>query len=130
MISVDERREVLRIDDRLLFEYRLETEDEDFNTHESGRVDDDIIAAFITKPTADVLSPIDGHESESILRPWMLKIDCALELIMKITIPNSPHGIRMPRLTDVNLGSEGLCFIAARPFGVHDVLQLKLILPP
>ena len=54
--SADERREWIRIDDRVLMEYRLLTEIGTVDPVESGSTTPEMISAAVIKPTADLLA--------------------------------------------------------------------------
>ena len=55
-IHNEERREWLRIDDRLLFDYRLADEPAGSPPPEMPVVTEDIIAMMVSKPTLDLLA--------------------------------------------------------------------------
>lgn len=133
----DDRRELLRIDDRLLLECRRAGEvSEPAAAGPSEPQTDEAIKAFLSRPTADLLSraaaqgPDHQDPMESLLVPWLMKIDWALELILKAAARATPQGLALPQLTEVNLSGGGICFDTERRFGEHDILELRLILPP
>lgn len=59
----DERREWIRIDDRVLMEYRLLTESGDTLPVEAGAPTADMISIAVGKPTADLLA----HSGDSLV---------------------------------------------------------------
>jgi hypothetical protein len=133
----DDRRELLRIDDRLLLECRRAGEaSESAAARPSEPQTDEAIKAFLSRPTADLLSraatqgPDHQDPMESMLVPWLMKIDWALELMLKAAARANPQGLALPRLTEVNLSGGGICFDTDRRFGENDILELRLILPP
>ncbi len=126
----DNRREWLRIADSLLLEYWLEGEDPSAGPTLSPQAADEAIKAFLAKPTTDLLARIPGDEAEPVLAPWLMKIDWALELVLKAMVRLQPGGFTIPRLTEVNISAGGLGFPTTRPFREEDILEIRLILPP
>ena len=126
----DERRDSLRIDDELLLEYRLEGEPDQTAMSSRGRISDDDIATFFAKPTTDFLSHQHGVDGDGKLGQWLMKIDWALEMILKALARLSPGGVQLPSMAEVNLSEGGLRFASARAFQESDVLDINLILPP
>jgi hypothetical protein len=126
----DERRDSLRITDELLFDYRLEGESDHAALSKRERVSDETIAAFFAKPTTDLLMHSNAGDGEGQLAQWLMKIDWALEMILKTLARMSPDGIQLPSMTEVNISGGGLRFRSARPFEESDVLDVSLVLPP
>ena len=126
----DNRREWLRITDNLLLEYWREGEDPSAGPTLSPQAADEAIKTFLTKPTTDLLAHIPGDEAEPVLAPWLMKIDWALELVLKAMARLQPGGFTVPRLTEVNLSAGGLGFPTTRLFRAGDILEIRLILPP
>ena len=79
----DERREWIRIDDRVLLEYRLLTDSAERPIPGIPPVSNEAIAAVIAKPTSDLLLRSGGQLAESPLLPWIMKVDWLLEVIVK-----------------------------------------------
>ena len=127
---IDERREWLRVDDRLLLEYRVVGEGPGSVLLESSVSDEEAITTFITKPTEDLLSHSSASEAESLLIPWLRKVDWVLELVLHRLVYLSKQPIVLPRPTTVNISGGGISFYASRSFQVGDHLDLRLILPP
>lgn len=125
----NERRELVQIDDCLLLEYRKDGE-QDETVPPEERLADEAITTFLAKPSAELLALSEGNEAQSLLLPWLMKIDWTLELVLKGLARLTPGGIRMPRLTNVNISGGGIRFTASRRFEKHDILDLRLILPP
>ncbi len=133
--DADERRELLRIDDRLLLEYWLPGEAPEGGLTASPESANDAITAFVGKPTADLAARWQadaGAESlqDSVLLPWLMKVDWTLELLLKALARMSPQHVLLPRLTDVNVSGGGVCFDMARRVEAGSVLELRLVLPP
>jgi len=127
---------LLRIDDRLLMEYWPVGETAERSADQPRQEVDEAITDFITRPTTDLLAHGSAREAdqadlvESRLGPWLMKVDWALELILKAVARMSPQGLALPRLLNVNISGGGICFEASRPFQEGDQLELRLILPP
>ncbi len=128
--KTEERREWLRIDDRVLLEYVLEGEPSDVSHLDLPPVTEDMIATAIAKPTLDLLSRAGESLAESPLLPWVSKIDWMLETILKSLAKSHPGSVSIARLTEVNISAGGLGFTTPRRFKAGDTLVIKLILPP
>jgi hypothetical protein len=125
----EERREWLRIDDRLLLEYRLLDEPaEAMNLYLPPATEDTIITA-VSKPTVDLLVRAETF-ADSPLMPWVSKIDWMLETILKSLAKIHPGSVEIARLTNVDISAGGVGFNTPRQFQAENVLALKLILPP
>ena len=127
---VDDRREWLRIDDCLFLEYQLVGEISCPIVLPADRAAEELIAAFISKPTEDLLAAAHLDAAESMIVPWLKKIDWVLEVILQRLVHVSKEGIALPRLTTVNISGGGISFASARRFQEGDQLDLRLILPP
>ena len=126
----DERREWVRIDDRLLLEYRLLTDPAEGPTPGVLPVSNEAITAAIAKPTSDLLLRSGEQLAESPLLPWIMKVDWLLEVIVKQLAKMQPEGIAIAQVADVTLSGGGIGFLSPRKFAVDDILRLKVILPP
>jgi hypothetical protein len=129
-MSSDERREWLRIDDRVLLEYRLITDPEDVPTPGMLPASNQAIADAIQKPAADFFAQHGEDLVHSPLLPWMMKVDWLLEVIVKTLAQMHPGGIPIAQVADVNLSGGGIGFLSPRHFAVGDKLKLKVVLPP
>ncbi len=129
-LNNEERREWLRIDDRLLLEYRRIDETADVMNAYLPPATEDTITTAVSKPTLDLL--VRGGETfaGSPLLPWVSKIDWMLETILKSLVKSHPGSVAIARLTEVDISAGGLGFNTPRQFEVDDVLVLKFILPP
>ena len=128
--STDERREWIRIDDRVLMEYRLLTDTRTVNSVEAGNTAPEMISAAVTKPTADLLARTGESLIGSPVLPWIMKVDYLLEVILKSLVTIAPSSVVMARLTNVNLSGGGVGFASSREFAVGDRISVKMILPP
>ncbi len=129
-ITPDERREWLRIDDRLLLAYRVQGDTEETVAASAASNIERSLATFIVKPTADLLAQAEPATAESSLVPWLMKIDWLLNLILTTLASMKPGAISLPELTEVTLSAGGLAFETQRPIEVGDVLSISLVLPP
>ncbi len=126
---VDDRREWLRIDDCLFLEYQLVGEMSCPVSIPGDRAAEETIALFIRKPTEDLLAA-HPHDAESVLVPWLKKIDWVLESILQRLVRVSKEGISLPKRTNVNISGGGISFAIPRRFQEKDQLDLRVILPP
>ena len=126
----EDRREWLRIDERLLLDYRLLDESVGTAASSLPPVTKDMIYTLVNQPTADLLA----HEGETLegspLLPWITKIDWLLEMMLTSLATIHPGSVSIPRLTEVNISAGGLGFRSSRCFDVDTVLALRFILPP
>jgi hypothetical protein len=129
-IKNDERREWLRIDDRLLLEYRLHDEPAEVMNRYLPPATGDTIATAVAKPTLDLIVRAGESFASSPLLPWVSKIDWMLETILKSLAKGHPGSVHIARLTDVDISAGGLGFDTPRQFKPDDLLVLKVILPP
>jgi hypothetical protein len=128
--SQDERREWLRIDDRVLMEYRLLMESGHTLSVEVGAPTADMISTAVGKPTAELLARSGDSLVGSPVLPWIMKVDYLLEVILNALAASRPESVAMARPMDVNLSGGGVSFVSDREFSPGDQLALKLILPP
>ncbi|RPH79906.1 MAG: PilZ domain-containing protein [Nitrospiraceae bacterium] len=126
----DERREWVRIDDRVLLEYRLLTDPPEGPTLGLPPVSNEAITTAIAKPTSDLLLRSGEQLVQSPLLPWIMKVDWLLEIIVKTLAKMQPEGIAIAQVADVTLSGGGIGFLSPRKFSVDDMLRLKIILPP
>jgi hypothetical protein len=129
-MSTDERREWIRIDDRVLLEYRLITDPEDVPAPGMLPASNQAIADAIHKPAADFFARQGEYLAHSPLLPWMMKVDWLLEVIIKTLAQMHPGGVPIAQVADVNLSGGGISFLSPRHFSVGDKLRLKVVLPP
>lgn len=128
--AVDDRREWLRIDDCLFLEYQLVGEMSCPVSIPGDHAAEELISTFIAKPTEDLLAVAHPRDAESVLVPWLKKIDWVLESILQRLVRMSHEGIALPKRTDVNVSGGGISFTTSRRFQEKDQLDLRIILPP
>ncbi|MDH4152399.1 MAG: PilZ domain-containing protein [Nitrospira sp.] len=126
----DDRREWIRIEDRVLMEYRLVTEGGLAVQVDVGHPTAESIAAAVSKPTSDLLARSSETVLDSAVLPWIRKVDYLLEVIVNALAVSQPSSVRMARPMDVNLSGGGIGFVSLRAFNAGDQLAIKLILPP
>ncbi len=129
-MATDERREWIRIDDRVLLEYRLITDPEDAPAPGMLPASNQAISNAIHKPAADFFAQQIEYLAHSPLLPWMMKVDWLLEVIIKTLAQMHPGGVPIAQVADVNLSGGGISFLSPRYFAVGDKLSLKVVLPP
>lgn len=128
-VPVD-RREWLRIDDRLPVECRrLGTA---VAADPTGSAPDEVasLQEFLNKPTYDLLGTVKPDDPQSAIVPWMLKMDWALGVLLATLARMAPGGLVIPRMTDVNISATGMSFPSTQSLAAGDMLDLRLILPP
>lgn len=111
-------------------EYRLLTETGTVAPVETASTTPEMIAATVTKPTADLLARTGESLIGSPVLPWIMKVDYLLEVILNSLVISQPSTVTMARPTDVNLSGGGVGFISSREFSPGEQLVIKLILPP
>jgi hypothetical protein len=126
----DERREWIRIDDRVLMEWRLVTKARNIMAVDVGDTTPEIISAAVVKPTSELLARSGETLGDSPILPWIMKVDYLLEVILNALATSQPGSVSMARPTDVNLSGGGLGFVSPQEFAVGDQLTIRLILPP
>lgn len=126
----DERREWIRIDDRVLLEYRLLGDQVEETTPTLLPVSSEAISAAIAKPTADLLLRSGEQLADSPLLPWIMKVDWLLETIVKQLAKMHPEGIAIAQVCDVTLSGGGIGFLSPQNFAVDAILSMKIVLPP
>lgn len=128
--AADERREWIRVDDRVLMEYRVLTETGTIGPVEATSATPETISAVVTQPTMDLLARTGESLIGSPVLPWIMKVDYVLEVILNSLAATHPASVTMARPMDVNLSGGGVGFVSDREFAEGDQLAMKLILPP
>lgn len=129
-VEPDERREWIRIEDRVLMEYRLVTEGGISVPVDMSHATPESITAAVSKPTLDLLARSNETLVDSAVLPWIQKVDYLLEVILNALVVSQPSSVTMARPMDVNLSGGGIGFVSPREFTSGDRLAIKLILPP
>lgn len=124
----EDRREWMRIDECLLFDYRLA--DDQAATSGLPPVTKEMVSTLVHKPTADMLAREGESLDGSPLLPWISKIDWLLETILTSLSAIHPGSVSIPRLTEVNISAGGLSFLSPRRFDVDAIVTLRFIVPP
>ena len=128
--TADERREWIRIDDRVLMEYRVLTEVGAAVPVEATNATPEIISAVVTQPTVDLFARAGESLTDSPVLPWIMKVDYLLEVILNSLAISNPASVTMVQPMDVNLSGGGVGFVASREFMTGEQLAIKMILPP
>lgn len=126
----EDRREWLRIDERLLLDYRLLDEPAGAPASDLPPVTKEIISALVNQPTSELLAREGEALESSPLLPWIKKIDWLLEMMLTSLATIHPRSVSIPRLTEVNISAGGLSFFSSRRFDINAVLALRFIIPP
>ncbi|MCP9449029.1 MAG: PilZ domain-containing protein [Nitrospira sp.] len=126
----EDRREWIRIEDKLLLEYRLEGEQEKTSPLRREMVTDEMIAAAVEKPTTELLARSGDLLAQAALIPWIMKVDWLLEVLLKTLAKAHPGCMELARVTTVNISGGGIGFVASQRFNAGDRLALRVILPP
>jgi hypothetical protein len=124
----EDRREWMRIDEYLLFDYRLV--DEPAAVSGLPPVTKDMVSELVHKPTADMIAREGEAFDGSPLLPWISKIDWLLETMLTSLMTIHPGSVSIPRLTEVNISAGGLSFLSPRRFEADAILALRFIIPP
>jgi hypothetical protein len=126
----EDRREWLRIDERLLLDYRLLDESAEAAAASLPPVTHDMIAALVNQPTSELLAREGEALESSPLLPWISKIDWLLEMMLTSLATIHPGSVSIPRLADINISAGGLSFLSPRQFEIDTILALRFIIPP
>ncbi len=116
----EDRREGVRVDDRVLLEYWL--------IGDSGHTMD------TSRRFAQIPLPVTPEAGEPLkLDPlvvqWMSKIEWTLDAILHTLEHQSPRP-SAARLMDVNVSGDGVRFLPVRPLTDGDLIELRMVLPP
>jgi hypothetical protein len=129
-IFPDERREWVRINDRLLLEYRFVDREVSAEATGAPPTSGDALVASLRKPTIDLLAREGEALGHSPLLPWLRKIDWMLEALLVSLSRLHPGSVSIAQVTDVNISGGGIEFDVTHPCEVGQTLALKVILPP
>jgi hypothetical protein len=116
----EDRREGVRVDDRVLLEYWPVTD---------GGHQTDTFRRFAQIPLP--VSPDTGEllKLDPLMVQWMSKIEWTLEAILHTLEHQSPRP-SAARLMDVNVSGDGVRFLPLRPLADGDLIELRMVLPP
>jgi hypothetical protein len=116
----EDRREGVRVDDRVLLEYWPVTD---------GGHQTDTFRRFAQIPLP--VSPDTGEllKLDPLMVQWMSKIEWTLEAILHTLEHQSPRA-SAARLMDVNVSGDGVRFLPERPLSDGDIIELRMVLPP
>ena len=128
--TADERREWIRIDDRVLMEYRVLAELGAALPVEASNATPEMISAVVKQPTVDLCARAGESLIDSPMLPWIMKVDYLLEVILNSLAISNPASVTMVQPMDVNLSGGGVGFVASREFMTGEQLAIKMILPP
>ncbi|NOU10186.1 MAG: PilZ domain-containing protein [Nitrospira sp.] len=128
--ATDERREWIRIDGRVLMEYRVVAEIGTEAPVSANNATPETISAVVTQPTVDLCAHAGESLIDSPVLPWIMKVDYLLEVILNSLAISHPASVNMARPMDVNLSGGGVGFVASREFMTGEQLAIKMILPP
>jgi hypothetical protein len=117
----EDRREGVRVDDRILLEYWL-IGDLNHATEAHRRLPQ--------VPLSGSAEIGEGVRLDPLIVQWMSKIEWTLEAILRTLENQSSARHIAPRLTDVNVSGEGIRFVAERPLAEGNLLDLRMVLPP
>jgi hypothetical protein len=129
-IAPDERREWVRVNDRLLIEYRVVCQQATAEAPASPPASGEAMLASLRKPTLELLAREGEALANSPLLPWLRKIDWMLEALLASLSQIHPGSVSIAQVTDVNISGGGIEFDVAQPFEKGQTLALKVILPP
>ena len=116
----EDRREGVRVDDRVLLEYWQVTD----LGHST-----DTFRHFAQIPLS--VSPETGEalQLDPLVVQWMSKIEWTLAAILRTLEHQSPRP-SAARLMDVNVSGDGVRFLPERPLTEGELIDLRMVLPP
>ena len=122
--AVEDRRDSVRVDDRVLLEYWPVARAAD--AAESA----DHLRRFGQIPLAGSLETPEGPPLNPLVIQWMSKIEWTLDAILRTLEHQCPTRLTAPRLMDVNVCGDGIRFLPYRPLSLGDRIDLRMVLPP
>ena len=117
----DDRRDSVRIDDRVLLEYWPVS-------HAAAGTDHP--RRFGQIPLSSALETADAPLLHPLVVQWMSKIEWTLDAILQTFEKQSPNRLSAPQLMDVNVCGDAIRFLPSRPLHVGDLVDLRMVLPP
>ena len=120
----EDRRDSVRVDDRVLLEYWS-------SARSAGAAEGaDHLRRFGQIPLAGSLEAPDGPPLNPLVIQWMSKIEWTLDAILRTLEHQCPTRVTAPRLMDVNVCGDGIRFLPYRPLSLGDRIDLRMVLPP
>jgi hypothetical protein len=117
----EDRREGVRVDDRILLEYWL-IGDAGHVTGASRRLPQ--------VPLSGSAEIGEGLRLDPLIIQWMSKIEWTLDAILQTLEHQSPVRPIAARLMDVNVSGDSIRFVPERPLAEGSLLDLRMVLPP
>jgi hypothetical protein len=117
----EDRREGVRVDDRVLLEYWLANE---------ASPGSERFRRFSQIPLSISPEAGDGAKLDPLVIQWMSKIEWTLDAILRTLEDQATARPNAARLMDVNVSGEGVRFLPDRPLATGDVVDLRMVLPP
>jgi hypothetical protein len=117
----EDRREGVRVDDRVLLEYWLVNE---------ASPGGERFRRFSQIPLSISPEAGDGAKLDPLVIQWMSKIEWTLDAILRTLEDQAPARPNAARLMDVNVSGEGVRFLPDRPLAAGDIVDLRMVLPP
>lgn len=117
----DDRRENVRIDDRVLLEYwpAAQSAGEKEQFRQFGQI-----------PLSGSPETAEAPPLHSLVIQWMSKIEWTLAAILQSLENQSPGRLSAPRLMDVNICGDAVRFQPHQPLSQGDLIDLRMVLPP
>ena len=116
----EDRREGVRVDDRVLLEYWL--------VSDTGHTTD-TFRRFAQIPLTGTPETAEPLKLDPLVVQWMSKIEWMLDAILHTLEHQSPRP-SAARLMDVNVSGDGVRFLPERPLADGDRIALRMVLPP
>jgi hypothetical protein len=117
----EDRREGVRVDDRVLLEYWLANE---------ASPGSERFRRFSQIPLSISPEAGEGAKLDPLVIQWMSKIEWTLDAILRTLEDQATARPNAARLMDVNVSGEGVRFLPDRPLATGDVVDLRMVLPP
>lgn len=117
----EDRREGVRVDDRVLLEYWLANE---------ASPSSERFRRFSQIPLSISPEAGEGAKLDPLVIQWMSKIEWTLDAILRTLEDQATARPNAARLMDVNVSGEGVRFLPDRPLATGDVVDLRMVLPP
>jgi hypothetical protein len=117
----EDRRDGVRVDDRVLLEYWLANE---------ASPSSERFRRFSQIPLSISPEAGEGAKLDPLVIQWMSKIEWTLDAILRTLEDQATARPNAARLMDVNVSGEGVRFLPDRPLATGDVVDLRMVLPP